>query len=186
VNLSTHIEDVANVLEYEELSDIVLVGYSYGGMVVTGVVDGYSERLSHLVYLDAFVPVDGEALYTIGSATRTPPPAAEADWLVQPVARHFDDPLEQAWNDERRVAHPRACFTEPVRLRRPLEQHGFSLTYIKATQESPPAGASQGFWRFADRVRNDPRWRYREVDCDHMVPQKRPRELTDLLLEVLR
>jgi pimeloyl-ACP methyl ester carboxylesterase len=190
VNLSTHIEDVCNCIHCEDLSDIVLVGYSYGGMVVTGVVDRNSDRVSHLVYLDAFVPNDGQALYTInapGGTVPTPPPLTDTDdWLIPPMSRHFDDLAEQAWNDARRVAHPKGCFTEPVRLRKPLEDHAFSLTYIKATADARPAEGPQGFWTFADRTRNNPRWRYREVDCDHMVPQKKPAELTDLFLEVLR
>src|SRR4051812_9460353 len=74
VNLSTHIQDVANTIEYEGIGDIVLVGYSYGGMVVTGVVDSMSERIGHLVYLDAFVPNDGQALYSINAPAGSPPP----------------------------------------------------------------------------------------------------------------
>jgi len=190
VTLSTHIEDVTNVLQFEELSDIVLVGYSYGGMVVTGVVDRMGDRVKHLVYLDAFVPNDGQALYTInapGGSIPTPPPLTEKDdWLISPIERRFDDPAEKAWNDARRVSHPRGCFTEPVQLRTPLEDLPFSRTYIKATADARPAEGPQGFWGFADRTRSDPRWRYREIDCDHMVPQKKPEELAELLLEVIR
>ena len=83
------------------------------------------------------------------------------------------------------MSQPKACFTEPVRLRVPLEKHDFSLTYIKATADARPAQGPQGFWPFADRARTDARWRYREIDCDHMVPHKKPQELTNLLLEVI-
>jgi hypothetical protein len=157
-------------------------------MVVTGVVDRSGERVKHLVYLDAFLPKDGQALYTINAppgAPPPPPPGPGEDWLVPPIARPFDDPAEQAWSDARRVSQPRSCFTEPVRLHKPLEDHSFSLTYIKATADARPAEGPQGFWPFADRTRADPRWRYREIDCDHMVPLKKPQELTNLLLEVI-
>ena len=62
IDLNTHIEDVVMVLRYEDLSDVVLVGHSYGGMVITGVAERSADRLAHLVYLDAFVPQDGQSL----------------------------------------------------------------------------------------------------------------------------
>ena len=187
VNLSTHISDVVNTVAFEDLDDLVLVGYSYGGMVVTGCLDRVGDKVRHLVYLDAFVPQDGQSLYTINAPVGAPPPAAanDADWLVPAMPRHFDDPAEQAWNEARRQAHPRACFTEAVKLSLPLEKHAFSLTYIKATADARPASGPQGFWRFADLYRDNRRWRYREIDCDHMIPQKKPRELAGLLLEVI-
>ena len=60
VNLDTHIEDIVDVLIYEDLHDVILVGWSYGGMVVTGVLDRLPERLAHVVYLDGEVPCDGD------------------------------------------------------------------------------------------------------------------------------
>src|SRR5215210_882904 len=62
IDLETHIEDVLNVIKYEDLSDIVLVGHSYGGMVATGVADRARDRIAQLIYLDAFVPKDGQSL----------------------------------------------------------------------------------------------------------------------------
>ena len=59
VTLETHIQDIANVLFYEDLTDVVLIGHSYGGMVATGVADRASERIRQVIYLDAFVPRDG-------------------------------------------------------------------------------------------------------------------------------
>jgi pimeloyl-ACP methyl ester carboxylesterase len=65
INLSTHIEDVVNVFLFEELDDVVLVGHSYGGMVITGVADRLYDRIRCMIYLDAFVPHDGESLFSI-------------------------------------------------------------------------------------------------------------------------
>src|SRR5713101_7446751 len=62
IDLDTHIEDVVSVLQYEDLHEVVLVGHSYGGMVITGAAERAAERLAHLCYLDAFVPEDGQAL----------------------------------------------------------------------------------------------------------------------------
>jgi len=184
VNLTTHVTDVVNHLEFEDLRDVVLVGHSYGGMVVTGAVDKIGDRVRHLVYLDAFVPNDGESLYGAGAGS---PPPNDGEWLVQPIPRPMDDKVEEAFLNERRRPQPRGCFTEPVVLKTPLEAHAFSLTYIKATADARENASERrsGFWQVADRVRNDPRWRYREIGTSHMVQNEKPAELRDLLLEVI-
>ena len=189
VNLSTHIEDVANVFFFEDLSGVVLLGHSYGGMVVTGVADRLPERIAHLVYLDAFLPNDGDSLYSLGGSrapqTEDPSAGSGQGWQVPPIQRRFATPEEQAWNEARRGPQSRACFEELARLKVPLEERPFTRTYIKATGDPRPAdGRRSGFWEAADRTRNDPRWRYREIDCGHMVPDERPAELVALLLEL--
>ena len=83
INLDTHIADVVNLIKWEELSDVVLVGHSYGGMVITGVADALSDRIRSLVYLDAFVPKDGEALVNFPAGGK---PAAESCQRVLPGA----------------------------------------------------------------------------------------------------
>jgi pimeloyl-ACP methyl ester carboxylesterase len=70
VGLSTHVTDIVNVLLFENLRDVVLVGHSYGGMVITGGADRVPERIRHLVYVDAFVPEDGESVVTASRGTR--------------------------------------------------------------------------------------------------------------------
>src|SRR6266705_1404289 len=141
VCLTTHIADVANTVLYEDLRDIVLLGFSYGGLVVTGALEHIAGRVSHLVYLDAFVPGDGDSLETI---TATAGPAAAigpgAAWLVPPLPRDFDDPAELA------------C---------PLGDPPFSRIYIKASAETRSEPPSQ-FWGAADRATTSPAWRYRE------------------------
>ena len=184
VGLTTHIADVANAVLYEDLQDIVLVGFSYGGLVITGALEHIGDRVGHLVYLDAFVPADGESLETItGSAARAAAIGPGADWLVPPMPRDYDDPAEGIWSAARRTPHPARCFTEPVRLARPLEDYPFTRTYIKASAEprTEPAGP---FWAAADRARNSPAWRYREVATTHMIPSNRPDDLARLLSEL--
>ncbi|HZC40031.1 MAG TPA: alpha/beta fold hydrolase [Streptosporangiaceae bacterium] len=191
VCLTTHITDVVNTVLYEDLRDIVLVGYSYGGMVVTGSIGHIGDRISHLAYLDAFLPGDGDSLSTL-TGGRAAPGLIELgrDWLVPPVSREYDDPAETEWAAPRRTPHPAACFTEPVRLARPLEEFPFTRTYIKATGEPRPGPgdlrpeAGQPFWAAADRVRNSPAWRYREIATSHMIASNRPGELARLLLEL--
>jgi pimeloyl-ACP methyl ester carboxylesterase len=184
VSLTTHIKDVVNTVLYEDLSDIVLLGYSYGGFVVTGALEHIGDRVGHLVYLDAFVPDDGDTIDAM-TGGRFGRGAMElgADWLVPPMPREFDDPAEAKWAEARRTRHPVGCFIEAVRLVLPLEDYPFTRTYIKATGEPRP-NTGGPFWAAADRARNSPEWRYREVATNHMIPSNRPADLVRLLLEL--
>jgi pimeloyl-ACP methyl ester carboxylesterase len=187
VNLSTHELDVVNTILYEDLADIVLLGFSYGGMVVTGALGHVADRVSHLVYLDAFVPADGQSLDDLtGAGYRPPSVGPGASWLVEPIARPLRDSAQSAWSAARRSPHPVGCFTEPVALARPLEEYPFTRTYVKATQEPRPAAGDRpsAFWTAADRAKASPDWRYHEVDSDHMIALNRPDELVALLLEL--
>ncbi|MBV9382878.1 MAG: alpha/beta fold hydrolase [Streptosporangiaceae bacterium] len=181
VCLTTHITDVVNTILYEDLDGIVLLGFSYGGLVVTGALEYVADRVRHLVYLDAFVPGDGDRL-AAGPAGRAVARLG-SDWLVEPQPREFDDPAEAAWAAARRTPQPAACFTEPVRLPRPLEDYPFTRTYIKATGEPRPERGGP-FWDAADRAKASPAWRYREIATGHMIASNRPRELAGLLLEL--
>jgi pimeloyl-ACP methyl ester carboxylesterase len=180
VNLTTHIQDVVNLIWYEDLSDVVLLGFSYGGFVVTGAVGYVAERVRHLVYLDAFLPADGETLTGVTGQAGDPVLRLGARWLVPPPPRTFDDPAEEAFAVQRRTPHPVGCFTEPVRLPRPLEDFAFGRTYIKATADPPPSP----FWTAAERVQASGAWAYHEIATDHLIPVNRPRELTEILLKL--
>ena len=72
IDLDTHIQDVIGVVEDEDLSDIVLVGHSYGGMVITGAADRVPEKVASLIYLDAFVPENGQSLFSMLPPDRRP------------------------------------------------------------------------------------------------------------------
>jgi pimeloyl-ACP methyl ester carboxylesterase len=180
VSLTTHIQDVVNVIWYHDLRDIVLLGFSYGGMVVTGAVSHVADRVRQLVYLDAFLPDDGQSLYDLTGQAGDAILTLGEQWLVPPRPRELDDPAEAAFSDLRRTPHPRACFTEQVRLPQPLEAYEFGRTYIKATEEAEP----KAFWDAAQRAKSSPAWNYREIATNHMVPVNRPRELTETLLEL--
>ncbi len=181
VNLTTHIQDVVNVLWYEDLSDVVLLGFSYGGFVVTGAVAHVAERLRHLVYLDAFVPGDGETLVGLTGQSGDPVIRLGAQWLIPPPPRSYDDPAEEAFAVPRRTPHPVGCFTEPVRLPRPLEEFSFGRTFVKATAEPP---GSSPFWAAARRAQSSPAWAYHEIATDHLIPVNRPHELAEILLKL--
>ena len=125
VDLSVHIEDVVNAVLYEDATEIVLVGFSYGGMVVTGALAHIADRVRELVYLDAFVPADGEALVDLtgaaGQRGQRPTITLGDAWLVPPRDRDFDDPSEAAFAKQRRTPQPARTFTEHVHLPMVLE-----------------------------------------------------------------
>jgi pimeloyl-ACP methyl ester carboxylesterase len=185
VNLSTHISDLVNHVLYEDLDRIVLVGFSYGGMVVTGALEHIAGRVRHLVYLDAFVPRHGDSVSSLlrSSATRSKIELGD-DWQVSSPVREFDDPQEAQWMAPRRTAHPKGCFSEPVYLAQPLEDFDFTRTYIKATAapESDPVNAA--FWRAARQAQASAAWQYHEIATNHMVANNRPAELAALLQRV--
>ncbi len=184
VGLAVHVDDVVNQIVYEDLSDIVLLGFSYGGMVVTGTLEYIADRVAELVYLDAFVPADGESTAAITGWPVGGTAGLTVDWLISPRERDFEDPAEAAFAGPRRTPQPVRTFTESVRVDRPLESYDFGLTYIKATGDERSTAGPDAFWEAADRARADPAWRYEEIDSNHMIPQNRPHELARILLSL--
>jgi pimeloyl-ACP methyl ester carboxylesterase len=184
VTLSTHVRDVVNHVLYEDLEDIVLVGFSYGGFVVTGALEHIADRIRHLVYLDAFVPDDGDTALGLTMGIDRSPAQLGEEWLVPAPEREFDDPSERTWATARRTPHPVGCFTEPVRLLQPLERFPFNRTFIKATLDPPTDIGASALARAGDRAKHSPDWRYRQIETTHMVPSNRPKELAAILLDL--
>jgi pimeloyl-ACP methyl ester carboxylesterase len=186
-DLDLHIEDVRGVLRCEGLTDVVLVGHGYGGMVISGIVDRVPERVVHLVYLDAYDPAPGQAVVDIFPAGREQWPSAAAahglHWRIPPPAA-ADLGITNEF-DLRRLAallagHPLASVFQPLRLARPAGA-GRPRTFIACTDKP----ASDSFTATAARVREDPAWRYRELATGHDAMITMPRETADLLLEVV-
>jgi pimeloyl-ACP methyl ester carboxylesterase len=91
IDLDAHVEDMLNVIKYEDLRDVVLIGHSYGGMVATGVADRARDKIKQLIYIDAFVPNDGQSLLDLYEADR--PRMQELlksgdGWRVPRIRRH--------------------------------------------------------------------------------------------------
>ncbi|MDH4039857.1 MAG: alpha/beta hydrolase [Gammaproteobacteria bacterium] len=181
VNLSTHIRDVVNHILYEDLDQIVLVGFSYGGFVVTGALEHIAERVKHLVFLDAFVPDSGDTLVGLVRGDGRARIQLGEDWLVTGPVREYDNPAEAQWMGIRRTTHPGGCFTEPVYLAKPLEEFPFTRTYIKATRSPETDLGDSAFWRAARRAQASGAWRYFELPTNHMVANNMPGETTGLL-----
>ncbi len=182
VNLETHITDVLNVLEAEELADVVLAGHSYAGMVLTGVAERASAKLRSLVYIDAFVPDDGRCLIEYLSAKRRASMVkeGEANGYIDPPAAKLlgvTAPADQAWVTRRLTRQPYATFSQAVRFE---GERGAYLPRTYVYCSNPPAGA---FDQFAARFRNDPNWRFRELKTGHDCMVTGPEALARIVLE---
>ncbi|MEO8392986.1 MAG: alpha/beta hydrolase [Chloroflexota bacterium] len=176
IDLNTHINDVSAVLEYENLNNVVLVGHSYGGMVISGVEQESHSRLLGLVYLDAFLPEDGKALADYAPV----PPTRDDGWRVPPAGPPSEwgptDAVDIAWMAARLGDQPLATFTQPVQL--PVDySDSLSHTFIQCT-EAPffaeaGARAQQVGFHYSDML---------SIPAGHAAMISQPEALSELLL----
>jgi pimeloyl-ACP methyl ester carboxylesterase len=170
-----------NVIKYEDLRDIVLIGHSYGGMVATGVADRARDKVRQLIYVDAFVPGDGQSLLDLNQAAvlRMQELAKFGGWRVPPNPTPADtSPADVEWLSTRRVDMPIKCFEAK------LELQGGPLTlprsYIYATRITP----ADTFGPFARQAKSDPAWNYHEIDASHSPNVTAPEALMALLQKI--
>ena len=182
--LETHILDVVNLLDWEELDDIVLCGHSYGGMVVTGAADRAAGRLRALVYLDAFVPADGQRLHDMAPPERVAAferSAAERGdgWKVPPLpaSAWLDDPAQQAWVAPKVTPHPLRCLTERIELTDAWDAVGRKMHILAAANSPSP------FHAIHDRLTSEPGWLRRRIEGPHDLMISHPAETAALLIE---
>jgi pimeloyl-ACP methyl ester carboxylesterase len=179
VDLDLHIQDVLAVIECEGLSDFILVGHSYGGMVATGVADRVPGLLRQIVYLDAFVPADGQSLNDLRDVGATPAHGGIDGWLVPPNPPPADTPAgDLAWTGKLRRHQPVRTFTQKLRLQNGVPS--VPRNYIYCARKA----AGDVFLQFSKRFRDDPAWRYFERDWSHSPNITAPEELAALLGEI--
>lgn len=183
VDLTTHITDVANLLFYEDLSDVVLVGHSYAGMVITGVVAQAPERLRLLVYLDAYLPHDGQREVDLWPEAwqRSLPADQSADHELRkplsPEALGITNPEMANWVKARMTPHPLATYTEPVPTGT-AKSAALPRVYVHCTGGS----ITHVFAPFAAEARANG-WEVYEMATGHMAMLIAPHEVAELLLE---
>ncbi len=197
VGLDTHIQDVVGLLQEKDLDGVILVGHSYGGMVITGVVDAVPERIAHLVYLDTFVPRDGESMADISPMTiRLLSKQAQGHgdgWQVPPQKEMpfglgiygVKEEPDLSWVRSKVTPQPLKTFEQPLHLKNPRIVSTKPRTHIYCT-------GGGFFYSFMQRIvgrralpPTEPGWRLRQLPTSHDAMITMPRELANLLLEVV-
>ena len=172
IGLDVHISDVVNTILWEELRDVVLVGHSYGGMVITGVADRIPDRIRRLVYLDAFLPESGESVADMrATATAGLLDSNTRDGMVVPPWVAAGQPLP------RDVPHPLRTFTDTLLLKNP-DRARVPATYILTVEPNEPV---DNFQKFADRARARG-WDVKQLAADHVPERSAPGALVDMLV----
>jgi pimeloyl-ACP methyl ester carboxylesterase len=172
VGLDTHIEDIVAVLEYEDLTDVILVGHSYAGMVIAGVAQKAAHRLAELVYLDAFLPESGKSLDDY-----LPAPHPSVDGRIKPLdlrtAFGVSSEPDIAWAAPRLSDHPARADSQPVDLSRTVN---LRQTYIRCSNNFP------FFVESAERAKRQGFRFYELMSANHCPMVTQPDELVKILL----
>lgn len=185
VTLETHIDDVANLIRWHELRNVVLVGHSYGGMVISGVADRMADRVRSLVYVDAFVPENGQ------SSLDQMPPTRRAEhearireagqgWFSPPLPAQrmgVTEPSDIAWVDALCTPMPARCMMDPIRLT------GAWRGVARKIHILGSANPASAFLATHERLRDDPAWQTERIACGHEIMITNPDELAGILLD---
>ena len=185
INLTTHIDEIVELFEREDLREAVLCGHSYGGMVVGGVADQIPDRISNLVFLDAVVPEDGKCMNDYVFPGWRLAPVLIAVWLFgrgykltpPPPAGFFKvNKADRAMVSRRLTGHPFKTLSEKIRIGNNADRIT-NHTYIYAANWRNPQIAKQ--YELA-KQRTD--WKVFEVECGHDVMIDAPNELARILV----
>jgi pimeloyl-ACP methyl ester carboxylesterase len=173
IDLQTHINDVVNLILYEDLHDVVLTGHSYGGMVITGVIDRIPERIRHVVYLDAAVPDDGMSLWDLFGNNQPVDPERFKDGFMQvPWVKPGAQPPHS-------VKHSTKCFSQPVSYKNPAALK-LPVTYVafipKDKSADERAKMDKSWQRAVARG-----WTIRTFPGGHVAQQEDPRGVATLI-----
>ena len=183
ISLATHIEDVSNTLFYEDLSGVVLVGHSYAGMVITGVAAKAARRLAQLVYLDAYLPLEGESEIDLWPPEQRERYRADLGSGIKfrqiPLSLlGITDPKMSEWVQERLTPHPYSTYEDPPPSGTP-ESAFVPRTYVHCTV-GPFASWTEPFAARARRLG----WNVQTIAASHDVMITHPNELAEILLRI--
>ena len=186
VDLDLHVTDIVKVLEFEDLRDVILVGHSYGGMVITGVADRATDRIGHIVFLDAATPQNAQSLVDVAGplmlAARTGGRVVDGVELVlypgeDPM--HFfglKDPQQIAWIKPKLTPHPWKCFEQKLWLTNEAALRRIPQTHIVCTSTLPGRDVA------ALKASSDGRvW---EIDTGHDLMITEPEAVAEMLLRL--
>jgi pimeloyl-ACP methyl ester carboxylesterase len=182
IDLRVHVADVANLIKWERLKDVVLCGHSYGGFVISGVAEQAADVIRSIVFLDAFLPNNGDTIQDITGpavqdAIRGAVQRGDPGVPPRPAAAFAVNEADQAWVDALCVPQPIGTFTSPIALTGARDRIA-RKTYIRAKSYANPA-----FDRAFAAVQSERAWRSYEVPCGHDVMVDMPERLSELLLQ---
>jgi pimeloyl-ACP methyl ester carboxylesterase len=182
IDLSLHIADIVGVMKWERLEKVVLCGHSYAGFVISGVAENMEHAVASMVFVDAFVPENGDAMLTLASpATRERIEAAlakgETEVAPVPAAVFQVNEQDRALVDGLCVPQPIATFTQQIALTSARERTP-KKTYIRARGYASPS-----FDAALAKVRGQPSWRTHELACGHDIMLDMPQRLAEILIE---
>jgi pimeloyl-ACP methyl ester carboxylesterase len=183
VTLDTHITDIVNVIKWEDLDNIVLVGHSYAGFVISGVAERALHSIGSIVFVDAFLPQNGQRVVDLAlpELRATALAAAAKNEVGRPVppAKSFGvNERDQAWVDAKMTQQPTLVSLQPIVLSGARDKVA-KKTYIRAT-----AHPQSVFDSYLTKAKSDPSWRTYEVSCGHDIMVDMPERLVEILLEV--
>jgi pimeloyl-ACP methyl ester carboxylesterase len=184
VNLNTHIQDIVNVLAWEDLHDVVLVGHSYGGAVVNGVADRSADRIGSIVYLDAVIPKHGQSTLDVQPPERRQlmidKAAAGDGWTLPAFSAEYygvSDKADQAWVDGNCTPQPFAAITQKLSLSEAPATRIAKRLYILCA--NPPLPYMRQFY---DEALADG-WTALEMNTGHDAMVTEPEALSEILLK---
>jgi pimeloyl-ACP methyl ester carboxylesterase len=181
INISTHIADVANLIKWENLENVVLVGHSYAGFVISGVAEQMPEKIGSIIYLDAFVPNNGDSLVSIASPQFRDYIKGAVDKgqpsLASPKAAAFVAEQHRAWVDSKTTPQPIATYTEAANVSGARDKIG-KRTYIRAKAYTSPA-----FDAIQAKLAASEGWRIYEVQSNHDAMIDAPDRIAEILIE---
>jgi len=174
IGLTTHIDDVVNTILYEDLRDIILVGHSYGGMVITGVADRVPDRIKRLVYLDAMVPADGDSVSTLFGRGDFIKQMTKGDFIVPPWVKPDQPPPHD-------VPQSLKTFTDPIVLKNEAARK-LPATYI-LTVEKDKQPKDDDFFSQSARAK-EKGWTMLQLTSDHNPQWSATEALVDMLASI--
>ena len=178
MNLSTHITDIVNVIKWERIENAVLVGHSYGGMVITGVAEQIEPAIASIVFLDAFLPDNNRSLADIAPQLARTAVEKHDLTIAAPPAEFFAvNEKDRVWVDTLSTPHPTATMTEKVKETGARERIARKAHVLATGRRSPIFSAAYA------KIQSAAGWRSYEVPCGHFVMIDMPDRLVEILLE---
>lgn len=185
ITVDTHIQDIKNVILFEDLKDIIIIGHSYGGLIITGIASVMPERIKQLIYLDALVPNDGDSLLSLVDDETAQFFVSQArekgfGWLVPSLVitkDYFSDPGDVKWCSSRVMPQTLLSFSQEVTFSEKVV-YNLSSLFIFCSQNPHPT-----LIKMKERA-NQRGWKYFEIESNHFPMIEHPEKLSNLLIEI--